>query len=254
MAAVYARTFAPLCAGAHAPLLAATGLTGDRTTRTLDVGSGTGELAALAASTGAEVTAVDPGEDMLRVAATTAPAARLCQAALPVLPFGDGAFGAVLASFVVNHLPDPRAGTREIARVTTPGGRVAVTIWPGGQTVLSRLWADVIAASGAVVPTSSRLPEHLDFERSAAGLTGLLRDAGLHDVEAGPVSWEHHTSTDLLWEGAAAGVAGIGQIVVHQAPEVRDRMRAELHRRAAPLLRTGRLVLPAEAVLATATR
>jgi SAM-dependent methyltransferase len=254
VATAYASTFAALCAGTYNALLTGAGLPGDRPLRVLDVGAGTGELAALAVCTGAGVTAVDPGADMIAVAARTAPAARLCRAALPALPFGDGAFDAVLANFVVNHLPDPRAGLREIARVTAPGGRVAVTIWPSGQTVQSRLWADAIAASGAVVPASTRLPVALDFPRTTDGLAGLLTDAGLHDVRAGLVSWEHDTSPELLWEGAAAGVAGIGQTVVHQTPEVRERMRTELHRLAGPLLRDGRLVLPSQAVLATATR
>jgi ubiquinone/menaquinone biosynthesis C-methylase UbiE len=42
------------------------------------------------------------------------------------LPFRDGAFNLVTASFVLEHLEQPEAVFREIARVCAPGGRVVV--------------------------------------------------------------------------------------------------------------------------------
>ena len=42
------------------------------------------------------------------------------------LPFGDGAFGAVLCIHVLEHVPDDRAAMRELARVLRPGGLALV--------------------------------------------------------------------------------------------------------------------------------
>lgn len=44
------------------------------------------------------------------------------------LPFADDTFDAVICSEVMEHVHDYRAAARELARVTRPGGRVAVTI------------------------------------------------------------------------------------------------------------------------------
>ncbi len=256
VADAYAETFAPLCAGTFEAVLAGCGIrTGTALCpRVLDVGAGTGALAALATETGAEVTAVDPDPDMLRIAARTAPGARLRQAGLPDLPFPDDAFDAVVANFVVNHLPDPREGVRELARVAAPGAPVAVTIWPSGQNVQSRLWADVLEASGALAPPSVRLPADKDFPRTLDGLAGLLAGAGLRAVDARPVRWTHRADADSLWRGAAAGVGGIGRTVTSQTPEVRERMRAEYDRRVVPLLEDGRLRLDTEALIAVGTK
>jgi SAM-dependent methyltransferase len=252
VATAYAATFAPLCAGTLDPLLSAAGVGAG--VRVLDVGAGTGELAVRAEALGAEVTAVDPDAGMLDLAASLLGAARVHQAALPDLPFGDGTFDAVLANFVVNHLPDPRAGVRELARVTAPGGRVGVTIWPAGQNTQSRLWAAVIADSGAVVPPSVRLPEDLDFPRTREGLGGVLAGAGLRVLDARPLAWVHRTQPDALWRGAAAGVGGIGTVVTSQSDEVREAMRSAYDRLVRPLVHDGELVLPTEALLAVGTR
>ena len=252
VATAYAATFAPLCAGAHDALLSAAGVGAG--VRVLDVGAGTGTLAVRAEVLGAAVTAVDPDAGMLDLAASVLGEGRVQRAALPDLPFADGTFDAVLANFVVNHVPDPRAGVRELARVAAAGGRVGVTIWPSGQNTQSRLWAAVVAESGAVVPPSVRLPADADFPRTRAGLAGLLSGARLRDVDTRPLVWVHRTEPDALWRGAAAGVGGIGTVVTSQSDEVRDAMRSAYDRLVLPLLHDGELVLPTDALLAVGTR
>lgn len=45
------------------------------------------------------------------------------------LPYGCGTFDCVISQQGVQFFPDPSAGLAEMARVATPGARVAVTVW-----------------------------------------------------------------------------------------------------------------------------
>lgn len=53
---------------------------------------------------------------------------RFVEGDLRALPFGDGTFGAVFSMSVLEHLPDPLAGLRELWRVVQPQGILAVTV------------------------------------------------------------------------------------------------------------------------------
>jgi ubiquinone/menaquinone biosynthesis C-methylase UbiE len=61
----------------------------------------------------------------------------LVQADACRLPFADHSFDVVFARGLLHHLPDPRAGAREMARVLRPGG-VALVLDPN-RTVISEL-------------------------------------------------------------------------------------------------------------------
>lgn len=93
--------------------------------RVLDVGAGTGTLAARLRAAGAEAFAADPSAGMAREARAKLPG-RVTVAAAERLPFSDAAFGAVVTSMSVHHWHEAGAGAQEIARVVAPGGRVLV--------------------------------------------------------------------------------------------------------------------------------
>ena len=234
-AATYGATCARLCAGAHPALLSVVRpLTGRRV---LDVGAGDGRLAHILRGAGAHVVAVDPDPDMAGLTV-----------GLPDLPFEDGAFDLVVAAFVVNHLDDPRAGVAELARVTAPDGRVVATIWPSGANAQSQMWQRVLDAVGVAPAPGVRLPEHLDFPRTVEGLHDLLAGAGL-DAEAHPITWTHRGPVDELWDGAAAGIGGIGATVAAQPVEVRERLRAAYEEEVRALVVDDELCFTTEAVL-----
>ncbi len=253
VAQAYAGTFAGLCAGAHEPLLDAA-LVGPGT-RVLDVGAGTGALAAAAAARGAAVTAVDPEPDMAALTRAAAPTAAVVEGGLPDLPLDrmpHRAYDAVLAAFVVNHLADPRRGVAALTGVTTPGGRVAVTVWPSGATPQSRLWERVVADAGAVAPAGVRLPPGRDFPRTVDGLADVAAGAGLTVLDARLLAWTHVCDPGILWQGAVAGIGGQGVTLLAQPPQVRRRMREAYDRHVADLVVDGRLHLDTTAVLVTA--
>jgi len=101
--------------------------------RVLDLGCGGGRHAFEAARRGAIVTAVDLDLAELKyvrdvtgadpdVYVTTAN----CDALQ--LPFPDGTFDRIIASEVMEHIPDDLGAARELARVLRTGGTMAVTV------------------------------------------------------------------------------------------------------------------------------
>jgi SAM-dependent methyltransferase len=100
----------------------------------LDVGTGSGGLALLAARTGARVTGIDVADDGIERARTRAAEAdldiRFDVGDAQSLPYGDAAFDVVVSSFGVIFAPDHRRAARELARVSRPGGRLGLTLMP----------------------------------------------------------------------------------------------------------------------------
>ncbi|WP_427925118.1 class I SAM-dependent methyltransferase [Streptomyces sp. cg40] len=215
----YGASFAKLCAYPVPELLRAAEVR--QGARVLDVGTGTGTVAAAACERGARVTAVDAEPGMVARAAQAVPEADVRLASLPRLPFSDDEFDVVLGNFVLNHVGRPGEALQELRRVTRPGGRIAVTIWAAppaaGQALLGRaLQAAGVARPAGLPPLA---PED-DFPRSEQGLAALLDEAGLLNGVCSTLVWNHRTTREEWWSGPAAGVATIGQVVTSQAPAV----------------------------------
>jgi SAM-dependent methyltransferase len=101
--------------------------------RWLDVATGTGEIAVPAAKRGADVTGIDIAPTLIETAQERARASGV-EVALEVgdaerLPYPDGDFDIVVSAFGVMFAPDQRAAAAELARVTRPGGRLALLNW-----------------------------------------------------------------------------------------------------------------------------
>jgi SAM-dependent methyltransferase len=243
---LYRRTFALLCAGAARSLLDAAGaLEG---VRLLDVGTGPGTVARLAAARGALVSAVDPDESMAAAAAEHVPDVRV--GALPDLPFDRDAYDIAVGNFVVNHVGDPAAAIRDMCRVVRPGGTVAVTIWPSPAPVTQRLFGDAFTAAGVVVGPSPRLDAEHDFARTPAGLDGLLTGSGLIDVTVSTIEWIHRVDAETWWSGPAGGLGTAGHALGGRSDAEITRIKAAYDRLAAGYRADdGLLALPASALL-----
>lgn len=199
----YAASYAPLCAGTTETLARALGAPDGRSL--LDVGSGTGVLAAAFIDAGWAVTACEPESTMRDVARREHPGMRLRDAALPSLPFEDAAFDVVVANFVLNHVADPRMASRELARVAA--NRVAATIWTTSPTWL---WREVCERAGLAPAAGERLPPEKDFERTPEGFERMLSDAGWRMREVVEHTWTWNADPTALWASAEGGVGGAG--------------------------------------------
>lgn len=95
----------------------------------LDVGCGTGTLAARLVAAGLRMTGADPSTGMLEVMRRRAPEVAAVEASGTALPFADDSFDLVLTVAALHHIADAGAVRQtlgEMTRVATPGGRIIV--------------------------------------------------------------------------------------------------------------------------------
>jgi demethylmenaquinone methyltransferase/2-methoxy-6-polyprenyl-1,4-benzoquinol methylase len=160
--------------------------------RVLDVATGTGKLARELVDAGVDVVALDFSWNMIAAGADAdrragRPPLEWLNGDGTALPFEDGVFDAVTISFGLRNLPDPRAGLREFARVTRPGGRlVVVEFSTPTNRLFHRLYRDYLVGAlpriAEVVtsdPTAYRyLAESILAWPDQRGLAGWLTQAG----------------------------------------------------------------------------
>lgn len=102
--------------------------------RVLDVACGTGNTALAARARGAEVTGLDLTPELLAVAREREVAEGLSgvnwqEGDAENMPFPDASFDVVVSSCGLMFAPDQQRVADEVARVTKPGGRIAIQAW-----------------------------------------------------------------------------------------------------------------------------
>jgi SAM-dependent methyltransferase len=209
--------------------------------RILDVGTGTGLVAALAGAalgTDGVVIGLDPSVGMLRTARDHRGVVAVVGMA-PGLPFPERCFDVVAANLVLSHLPDLAAGLTDLARVLRRRGRLGATAWGPSPADAEEQGTEADAIVGSV--------------RQACGLPGeapvkgapweeVLRDgdelhrafgrAGLHDVALTLRTYRHRFRVDEY----VSGWGGLGRYLRSEAGEQRwrafsDQAAAALHDR-----------------------
>ncbi|MFE7447140.1 methyltransferase domain-containing protein [Streptomyces chartreusis] len=171
--------------------------------RILDVGCGPGTITADLASLvpDGQVTGVDRAPGILEQARATAagrgvPNVDFAVADVHALDFPDATFCVVHAHQVLQHVGDPVGALREMARVTRPGGLIAVR--------------DSDYGAMSWYPPSRGMDDWLDLYRRVARANGGEPDAGrrlkswalragLTDVTATSSTWTFSTEEERAW-------------------------------------------------------
>lgn len=135
--------------------------------RVLDLGSGTGYPALLAAKVvgpDGSVVGIDLAESMLAVATRKAQAKGMKHVTFrtgdaTALPFDATSFDAVISRFCLMFLPEIPKALKEIARVLKPGGYVAAAVWSApDKNPFVRIPMDVIKTITPLPPPDPEAP------------------------------------------------------------------------------------------------
>lgn len=248
-AGAYAASLGDLTRGSVPALLHAAGA--GLGTRLLDVGTGPGFVAVAAAELGADVTAVDQSAAMVRIAESFG--VRAVEANVESLPFPGGAFDAVVAGYLLNHLPRPQAAVAELARVLAAGGRLAMTVWdaPSANPAIG-LFGPVVAELGlsAAVPPgpdSLRFADEVEVHQLLSDWVGVRVRRLRWSVRVAPGAW---------FDAIADATPRTGAVLAQAGPQLRARAREHFVHLAREQYGEGEgfVVLPAGAVLISASK
>ena len=156
----------------------------------LDVGSGTGYPAILAAQTvgaSGSVTGIDLAGEMLAVAQRKAKRLGLLNVTFrtgdaTTLPFETASFDAVISRFCLMFLPDVPKASTEIARVLKPNRWFAVMVWTSPERN-PRIGLSMAAMKQVfdLPPPDPTAPGIFRLAKSGE-LAGMLQEAGLVDI------------------------------------------------------------------------
>jgi SAM-dependent methyltransferase len=221
--------------------------------RWLDVACGTGGVAEPAARAGADVTGIDLAPALIEIAGR-----RAAEQGLDIdyrvgdaesLDVDDASFDVVTSSFGVMFAPDQSRAAEELARITPPGGKLALATWlpDGGIGAMF----EMIAPFQPPMPDDAGVP--LDWGRQEH-VEKLLGDAFELDFE-NRTSVDSDESGEAIWQfyienfGPVKTLAGMLDV---------DR-REELHRAWVDFFETnyrldGGIEYPREWLLVTGTR
>jgi SAM-dependent methyltransferase len=183
------------------PLYAATlaALGPEPGTRLLHVECGTGTALALAAFTGADLAGTDPSTDLLSMARDRLPDVDLRAAEITELPYDRGCFDQVMAFDAIQYAASPAAAVSELARVTRPGGVVAIGLWHNWSGREASAFLSAVRGRVPTPPTEGP-PVHDLFR-----LREVMVEAGLDVFASAEVTHRHDfASLDNAWNSMTA--------------------------------------------------
>lgn len=226
--------------------------------RVLDVATGTGEAAVLAASRvepSGRVLAVDISLPMLHVAHAKAAGRPIALAAMDgqVLACRDRSFDAVICQLGLMFFPDLSRGLVEFRRVLRPRGRVAVCVWSGQERVPM---FGILKEALCRQQPAQRDVLHRQFSLGDPDrLKEVLAAAGFRDVSVTRETREIvYESFGDYWDPIEAGGGRSGQMYRGLPEAARQAVREEVRQRLFQFESGGRLVMEAEALIGSGTR
>lgn len=200
-------------------------------TRVLDVGCGTGALLAeLSARINQDaIAAIDPSPPFIQAVRERYPRVDAREAVAEDLPFANDTFDVALSQLVVQFLPDPFAGLREMRRVTRHDGVVAASVWDfeGRKSPLSVFWSVARELDPRIRDEADQPGARKEHLHELFALTGL-KNISDGELEA----TMEYSGFEEWWAPYSGGVGSAGQYFAgldagHQ-DELRGRCRARL--------------------------
>jgi SAM-dependent methyltransferase len=201
----------------------------------LDVGTGTGALAAAICSMAqpASVVACDPSAPFIETARQGLADSRVTLevAGIGSLPRREGGYDAVVSGLALNFFPDPDAAMKEQLSVACPGGVVGAFVWDyaEGMEFLRHFWD----AACAIEPAAAEVHEGRRFPIcNPDALQALFEAAGANRVRGGSVSVPTaFASFEDYWHPFLAGTGPAPSLVSALSAEQRDVLADDLKRR-----------------------
>jgi ubiquinone/menaquinone biosynthesis C-methylase UbiE len=191
--------------------------------RVLDVGAGTGALAAELARRELDVAAVEPAPTFVAALRARLPSVDVRQAGAEDLPWPDASFDAALAQLVVTFMSNALAGVAEMRRVVRPGGVVAVCMWDReGMEMLG-----AVNRTQRALDPNRPTPEQLTLYRTREELESLVGEGAqteLLEVES------EYAGFDELWGTVVDGAGPAGAWAKSLDDEQRAAAREEMYR------------------------
>lgn len=152
----------------------------------LDIGCGSGEFCALAASLGAQVSGIDAAGGLIAFARRRAPGADLRVGPMEQLPWPEATFDMVTGFNSFQFAADYVAALAEARRVTRSGGRVVICNW--GRVEEREIWPVFETLRRASPARSSDVAHHASPIGEPGVIERLARHAGLRPETAAHVA------------------------------------------------------------------
>lgn len=216
----------------------------------IDVGCGTGELtvAILRKCEPSQVIGIDSSAAFLRVAEVQVsdPRIQFKQGDAQAIPEGDESFDVAVSGLVLNFVPDKERAVQEMARVTRPGGTVALYVWDyAGHMQVMRYFFD---AATALDLGASEFDDGVRAPICRPGpLAELFSRAGLRNVEVQaidiPTAFE---SFDDYWTPFLGGTGSAPKYCMSLDEGAREQLREKIRSRL-PTGPDGEILLAARA-------
>ena len=202
--------------------------------RVLDVGTGTGSVAAAAEASmpKSEIVGIDPSAEFIAYAQKNAKStrARFEVGDGQALKFKDASFDHTMSLLVMNFIPDHNKAIAEMRRVTRPQGIVSSCVWDydAGMQMLRFFWDEAVALDPTIEPKDER---HMKLSRQGQ-LGDLWRKAGLVNVREEPLVIDQpFSSFNDYWEPFTKGVGPGGAFVVSLSEDRRQQLEARMRKR-----------------------